>query len=331
MYLGKRIKGCKTMIFDSTLKDVLSESVGTLAIYEIVIAHLMLPDQMLTNNVSQLDILIREKELINHVLKLRGDNIVLNERLNTVDRNIVTVMDRLPTFVDLMERDFTCDFRKLYEVTVMNLKNRLVALQNKRILERNEERDGILNRIQYMEHKFGANSVQTNDEKEKLLRFDDAKLKEKAIIFRDFLDANNEKATKVFCKLSKDGGLCDDQEVIRDSNGEGFGDPRHRTEYIRRYYEGVYKKRLDNLLSIEEFLGGGGMDQGWVENRKLTNQESLELEGEVTMEELNESLNNSNFGSTSGWDGISFCVIRYYWSQLKHLIRKMTMETFREG
>jgi hypothetical protein len=257
MYLGKRIKGCKTMIFDSTLKDILSESVGTLSIYEVANAHLVIPDQMLTNSVSQLDILIREKELINHVLRIRGDSIVLTERLNTVDRNIETVTNRLLTTADLMERDFTCDFCKLYEVTVMNLKNRLVALQKKRILERNEERDGILNRIQYMEHKFGANSVQTNDEKEKLLRFDDAKLKEKAIMFRDFLDSNNEKATKVFCKLSKEGGLCDDQEVIRDSNGEGFGDSKQRTEYIRRYYEGVYKKRLDNLLSIEEFFGGG--------------------------------------------------------------------------
>jgi hypothetical protein len=139
----------------------------------------------------------------------------------------------------------------------MNLKNRLVSLQKKRITERNEERDAILDRIRYMENKFGENSAQAIDEKDKLLRFDDTKLKEKATSFRDFLDANNEKATKVFCKLSKDGGLCDNQEVIQDSNGEGFGDTRKRTEYIRKYYEGVYKKRLDNLLSIETFLGGG--------------------------------------------------------------------------
>ncbi len=72
---------------------------------------------------------------------------VLTERLDTVDRNIEIVVNRLPSMANLMARDFTCDFRKLYEVTIMNLKNRLVSLQKKHITERNEERDAILDRI----------------------------------------------------------------------------------------------------------------------------------------------------------------------------------------
>ncbi len=68
------------------------------------------------------------------------------------------------------------------------------------------------------------------------------------------------------------------------------------------------------MLSIETFLGGEHMHEEWIIDRKLNNQESLELEGEVTMDELKESLDNSNFGSTSGWDGISFSVIRNYWT-----------------
>ncbi len=70
---------------------------------------------------------------------------------------------------------------------------------------------------------------------------------------------------------------------------------------------------------------------GWINDRKLSEHEKLELEGEVNMDELKESLDNSNFGSTSGWDGISFSVIRNYWGILSHLMLKMTNETFREG
>ncbi len=232
------------------MKDLLSDSIGTLAVYEMVCSHLSIPDRDLDNSVKQLDLLIREKELIYHVLKTKGDNLMLRERLAIVERNTETIINRFPLMSNILESEFSCNFRQLYEVTLMNLKNRLVALQKKRILEGKEERNAIIDRIRYMENKFGENSLQASDEREKLLRFDDVKLKERATAFRDFLDVNNEKATRVFCKLSKEGGLCDNQDVIRNANGEVFENGKDRNEYIRMYYEGVYKKRLDSLLTI---------------------------------------------------------------------------------
>jgi exonuclease III len=302
LHLGKKVRRCKINIFDRTLKDLLSDTVGVLAVYEILSAHLTTQDPTLNNNVKQLDILIREKELLRQTMRIRGGNVILMDRIGTVDQNIETIINRLPVMHVMMERDFLCNHRKLYEVMLMNLKNRLVALQKKRLIEGNEERNLILDRILYMESKFGENSQQAGDERDRLLRFDDIKLKERATAFREFLDANNEKATKVFCKLSKDGGVCDNQEIIKNCNGEDFGSSKERSEYIRKYYEGVYKKRLDSLINIESFLGEDFAQEGWINNRKLSEQESLELEGEVTIDELKESLDNSNFGSTSGWD-----------------------------
>jgi hypothetical protein len=322
LHLGKKVRRCKINIFDGTLKDLLSDTVGVLAVYEILSAHLTTQDPILNNNVKQLDILIREKELLRQTMRIRGGNVILMDRIGTVDQNIETIINRLPVMHVMMERDFLCNHRKLYEVVLMNLKNRLVALKKKRLVEGNEERNLILGRILYMESKFGENSQQAGDERDRLLRFDDIKLKERATAFREFLDANNEKATKVFCKLSKDGGVCDNQEIIKNCNGEDFGSSKERSEYIRKYYEGVYKKRLDSLINIESFLGEDFAQEEWINNRKLSEQESLELEGEVTIDELKESLDNSNFGSTSGWDGISFSVIRNYWGLLSPLMLK---------
>ncbi len=80
LHLGKKIKGCKITIFDSTLKDLLSDTVDILAVYEMLCSHLLIPDRVLDNNVKQLDILIREKELIHHVLRIRGENVVLRDK-----------------------------------------------------------------------------------------------------------------------------------------------------------------------------------------------------------------------------------------------------------
>ncbi len=93
-----------------------------------------------------------------------------------------------------------------------------------------------------MKDKFGDNSVQYMDEHEKLLRYDDLRLKERAVKFREFLDVNNEKASKAFCKLSKEGGLCDDISQICNSNGENFNMDSERNEHIKGFLK-IYTRK----------------------------------------------------------------------------------------
>jgi hypothetical protein len=85
------------------------------------------------------------------------------------------------------------------------------------------------------------------------------------------------------------------------------------------------------LFSIEDFLGDNNGLPDWVQNRKLTIEEKMEMERVVDMEEMTESLNDSNFGSTSGWDGISFNVIKKYWTLLGPIMLRMANETFEHG
>jgi hypothetical protein len=179
-----------------------------------------------------------------------------------------------------------------------------------------------------MSATFGDDSVQAMDEREKLLRFDDVDLKNRAEKFKEFLDWNNEKATKAFCRLGREGGLCDDITQIKNNEGNAFNTGAERGEHIRKYYEGLYKKKLDRLIEIEDFLTNECMGEEWVRKRRLTDDERDSLEGGVTLLELEESLNNSNMDSTSGWDGISFKVIKKYWAWLGPIMLKMTNDTF---
>jgi hypothetical protein len=168
-----------------------------------------------------------------------------------------------------------------------------------------------------MEEKFGVNSTQAMDTREHLLRFDDILLKERATKFREFLDANNEQATKAFCRLSKEGGLNDDLSQIKNSDGEAFGSDQQRGDYIKTFYENLYRKRLDVLLSVEDFLGNETAGADWVRNRKLSDAEKNELEGLVTLDELQKAFDESNFNSSSGWDGMSYRVIGKFWGFLR--------------
>jgi hypothetical protein len=51
----------------------------------------------------------------------------------------------------------------------------------------------------------------------------------------------------------------------------------------------------------------------------------------VTEDELKKALDGSNFESSSGWDGVSFRVIRKIWEMIKHPMLKMIRETFEVG
>jgi phage baseplate assembly protein W len=283
LMLGKKMKWGKISIHDSTIGDILTTPAGTWAIYDAMGNHLATRDGELHNNLVQLDLLIREKELVDIMISKNGLTIELNERLDNVMININTVLGRLPSTEDLMEREFGCDYRRLYEVIMNGLKNVMVAIQTRRAVAENETRVYLVNRIRYMEEKFGEGSEQAEEQREKLFIFDDTGLKERANRFRDFLEKNNEKATKAFCKLSKEGGTNDDITQIKRDDGVVFQNSAQRGEHIRKFYENLYKKRLDALMSVEDFLGERMCNEEWVANRKLSGDERESLETAVTM------------------------------------------------
>jgi hypothetical protein len=244
---------------------------------------------------------------------------------------IGTIRGRLPTIRDLLGRDFSCNYRMLYEGIIMGVKNVLMDIQSKMDKMKKHTREQLLSREIYVKQVFGEKSQQWYDAREAILRHDDANLKDRANKFREFLDTNNEKATRAFCRLSKEGGLCDDINQIKGDDGQVFVNNEIRGKYISGYYSNVYKKKLDRIMKIEDFLLNGIENRELVNNRKLDEVERLDLESEVTMDEVKSALDGSNFESSSGWDGISFRVLRKFWGILCEPMLKMIQETFENG
>ena len=149
--------------------------------------------------------------------------------------------------------------------------------------------------------------------------------------FREFFVTNNEKPTAAYCKLGKPTTCDDDLSKIKGKEGEMFNSKKDRANHIRDFYGNLYKKRLDRLLSIEDFLTNEITGRDDIRNRKLTEDEKNTLEGNITVAELKESLDKSNLKSSSGWDGISYNVIKKYWNDLDILMERMANESFRIG
>ena len=158
------------------------------------------------------------------------------------------------------------------------------------------------NMYEEMEGKNSEGSKRCNDD---ILELNDRDLKRRVGRYREFFEQNNEKPTGVFFNLGKEKDGDDNTERIKNENGEKFENCKQRGEYNRRYYEKLYKKKLDRLLEIEDFLGGGAVGLQIKNNRRLTDVERDSLEGWVTLNELEKSLEKSNMNSSCGWDRVS--------------------------
>ncbi len=101
--------------------------------------------------------------------------------------------------------------------------------------------------------------------------------------------------------------------------------------YIRNFYVRIYKKRIDNLIRIEDFLRERGEDEGWINEKQLNEVEREDLEQNITMDEIKNALDGSNFESSSGWDGVTFKALKVFWNSLCEPMLKMIRETFIEG
>ena len=75
-----------------------------------------------------------------------------------------------------------------------------------------------------------------------ILELNDRDLKRRAGKYREFFEQNNEKPTGVFFNLGKEKDGDDNTERIKNENGDTFENSKQRGEYIRWYYENLYKK-----------------------------------------------------------------------------------------
>jgi hypothetical protein len=219
--LGCRRYGMRVTIFDSTLEDVMAEDSVLITVYESLLNNLVTVDRVARGHVTQMNILVQERMSLLRE-QLVNDNIRVRERLENNTLNMNVVKGRLPLLTDLVSREFNFDYRVLYEGMIMGVKNVLMGIQKQKSRDDKMFREQLLRREEYTKSVFGENSQQWFDSKDAILRFDDVQLKAWAVKFREFLNVNNEKATRAFCRLSKEGGLCDDIGQIK---GGGMEEP----------------------------------------------------------------------------------------------------------
>jgi hypothetical protein len=146
---------------------------------------------------------------------------------------------------------------------------------------------------------------------------------------------HDEKMTPVFLKLAK----CSASEAkisdICKIDNSVFLNPDERNEYIVSYFSNIYKvpPGFQNNFEgcIENFLGREICENPIVLHSKLSANESANLEGDLSLRELDESVSSSKTRSAPGIDGINNFFIKTFWQFFRIPTWRYARKVFEKG
>jgi hypothetical protein len=330
--LGKRPRTKSSlMIRNSTLDRPETDEISTLGYLDCLNTHLRYRNPNLQRVVGRLHGLYLEKCNIRGEMEINGENEELKDRLTVLDASWIHTVRELRDLEELNNLELSCNDTTFYEVLLNEYKNRLVALQGNIDSRKLYKRKWLEKKLEVFKRLFQTGSPQVKQCEDDILDFDARELKRETDKYLEFLRKNNEKPTKGFCKLGKNVSTVDDIDQILDADGNAFPNLEGREKHITGFYRHLYSKRIDRLIEIENFFSPIELERIQGMGQKLPENIKDSLEGEISAEELEKSLKNSNLNSCPGWDGVSYKLLKKMWEFLKTPIRKMANTGFEQG
>ena len=151
----------------------------------------------------------------------------------------------------------------------------------------------------------------------------EGKLKLELMERKKFETLNSEKITPYFMSLVKGSKVEAKLDEITREDGTEFANNDDRVKYIVDTFGDLYKKPPGEVIDvncIENFLGDL-TENNVIKNSKLKPEQKIELENDLTIEELDKSIDEANLKSAPGADGFSNKFIKKFW----HLFRAPLM------
>jgi Reverse transcriptase (RNA-dependent DNA polymerase) len=146
---------------------------------------------------------------------------------------------------------------------------------------------------------------------------------------------NDEKMTPHFLKLAKVCKRESSLDEIKRDDGTDFANNMDRREYILNFYRNLYNNNDDPDTGmnhdIENFLGREILESPLVQGSKLSPEKKQFLEQDLTLAELDASIDTAKINSAGGMDGISNRTLKKFWPVLRIPLHKYSLHMCRTG
>jgi hypothetical protein len=154
---------------------------------------------------------------------------------------------------------------------------------------------------------------------DKISRLNDIRIRDRLLHSNIYDIVNNEKMTPHFLNLSKISANTGSLSDIKMDSGANFADQSSLRQHIITEYEKIYGTQGpdSSVLDIENFLGPDITNHEIVRNSKLPPEIKNELDLDLSLAELDKSMNDAKFSSAGGMDGLNNRTLKRLWPVLR--------------
>jgi hypothetical protein len=149
---------------------------------------------------------------------------------------------------------------------------------------------------------------------------------------KHFDSLNNEKITPYFLSLAKRPQNSENLSDINQDDGTPFENREERSNYIKSFYERIYKRVPDNVTdqSITSFLGHTATHPQVLDS-KLSDVEREDLEQDLTIDEFDKAVEGAKNNTVPGIDSISNKFIKTFWPFFRKPLFEYTKTCYTRG
>jgi hypothetical protein len=198
--------------------------------------------------------------------------------------------------------------------------------------------DGIVNslnkKLTELKENLDENHLEIARVEKRLDEIADFKLRSKLEATANFEILNSENITPHFLNLARGSKSEASLNDLLDDNGIHFQSDTARKEYIRFYYQNLYRAPAGDQNfredCIREFLGEEILNSRLVRDSRISDETAARLELPLSLDKLDKSASQGN-KSASGMDGLSNCFIKKFWNILRIPLYRYTIHCSRTG
>ena len=188
-----------------------------------------------------------------------------------------------------------------------NLSHNLLMLRKKKM----EKETKLMDEISRLESNIDEHHIENlNSKQRELEELRKEKLKGAFIRSRAKWVEEGEKPSKYFCHLESRNFTNKLIPKVEEDNGNVILDQQSILESTKQFYETLYSSRENDIEDIDL-----DVELDFPDIKKLTNEESKELEGEISLKEASKTLFNMKSNKSPGSDGFTAEFFKVFWKK----------------
>ncbi len=267
---------------------------------------------------------IRQLKELNNLIE-RSHNETENNLLQLLIAEKETEIELTRALIWSVERysniELNCDPDYFFEALASNIKGSVVSFQAWVKKVENMVKANLVGQLNKLKKDFVGNSSAIHEIETRLSNILDAETLLKVRSMKLFSCLNSEKPTPMFLNLARTSNAGSNLSCICKPDGSPYLSDAKKLEGMVSYYENIYRIPTNDCSDysncIEKFLGVDILNHPIVVNSKLTLEEKDRLDLQLTIEELDLSMEKCNMRSAPGIDGMSNVFIKKYWQYFR--------------